>query len=335
MMKKRYTLYAAGFLALCLMLFLCENLLDPYMKRILNLCAIYIVCALSLNLIYGFTGQFSLGHAGFMGVGAYTSALLTLSSQQKEASFIIKPLIYPLNSIQLPFFLSIIIAGLIAAIFGVIIGIPSLRLKGDYLAITTLAFAEIFRIVINNTISITNGPLGLKGIPEYTNLYWSWGSAFVTLWVIYRLIKSSYGRAFMAIREDEVAADTMGINPFRHKMLAFIIGSFFAGIGGALLGHLITTIDPKTFIFILTFNILIIVVIGGKTSFIGTCIASISITILLELLRPIEGPMNFFGLNFNGLPGLRMVIFSCILIFVIIFYGEGIGSIFKKLKMRR
>lgn len=296
----------------------------------MNLCAIYIVCALSLNLIYGFTGQFSLGHAGFMGVGAYTSALLTLSAQQKEVSFIIKPLIYPLNSIQLPFLPAIIIAGCVAAIFGLIIGFPSLRLRGDYLAITTLAFAEIFRIVINNTMSITNGPLGLIGIPGYTNLYWSWGIAALTVIVIYRLVKSSYGRAFMAIREDEIAADTMGINPFRHKMLSFIIGSFFAGVGGALQAHLVTTIDPKAFLFILTFNILIIVVIGGRTSIAGTCIAAVLITVLLELLRPIEGPLKFFGYTSKGLPGLRMVIFSLILIFAIIRYGEGIGTIFKR-----
>lgn len=305
-------------------LFWAHGHLDPYTVRILNLCAINIILATSLNLIYGFAGQFSLGHAGFMAIGAYACALLTMTPAQKEATFIISPLVRPLAVIQFPFLPAILIGGLLAAVFGFIIGAPTLRLRGDYLAIASLGFAEIIRVVANNAVPITNGALGLKGIPEYTNLYWSWGAAVITIFIIKRLVDSSYGRAMMAVRENEIAAEVAGVGIFYHKVLAFVIGSFFAGVGGALLANLVTTIDPKTFIFILTFNILIIVVIGGLGSITGSCIAAIGYTILLEALRPIEAPWTIGPVQSPGIPGLRMVIFSLALLAVILFYRQGL-----------
>ena len=147
-----------------------------------------------------------------------------------------EPLIAPLNHLSIPFLPALIIAGLISALIAFLIGAPALRLKGDYLAIATLGFAEIIRVILNNVQSITNGALGLRGIPHYTNLYWSFGIAIVTIIIITSLINSSYGRALKAIREDEIAAESMGINLFKHKAIAFAVGAFFAGVGGGLLG---------------------------------------------------------------------------------------------------
>ena len=291
-----------------------EHNLNAYVVRIMNLCAIYTILGVSMNLINGFTGQFSLGHAGFMAVGAYVTAILTLGPDQKAKIYFIEPIISPLANVQLPFLPALIIAGLFSALFGLIIGVPTLRLKGDYLAIATLGFSEIIRVVFNNITSITNGALGLKDIPEYTNLYWSWGWAIFTVFFIKRLVESSYGRALMGIRENEIAAEAMGVNPFSHKILSFIVGSFFAGIGGGLLANLITTIDPKTFMPVLTYQILMIIVVGGLGSISGTVISACIFAILMEYLRFLD----------NFVPGLRMVFFSAMLLIVILFARKGL-----------
>lgn len=298
--------------------------LDAYKLRILNLCAIYAILGLSMNLINGFTGLFSLGHAGFMAVGAYTSALLTMSVAQKQQNFFLKPIISPLDKIVLPFFIALFLGGILAAVIGYMIGAPALRLKGDYLAIATLGFGEIIRVIFTNTQSLTNGALGLKGIPARTNLYWSFGVAVVTIVIIVSLINSSYGRAFKAIREDEIAAEAMGINLFKHKILSFTVGAFFAGIGGGLLGNLLGTIDPNMFKFLLTFNILLIIVLGGMGSVTGTIISAFVVTISTEVLRFLDETMNFGFIKIKGIPGLRMVVFSVLLMLVIIFYRNGL-----------
>lgn len=294
--------------------FFAQNALDAYKLRILNLCAIYTILAVSMNLINGFTGQFSLGHAGFMAVGAYVTAILTLSPEQKQVIYFIEPIRPFLGNLHLSFFPALMIAGLISAFFGLIIGVPTLRLKGDYLAIATLGFSEIIRVVFNNTVTITNGALGLKNIPEYTNLYWSWGWAIFTVFFIKRLVNSSYGRAMMGIRDNEVAAEAMGVNLFSHKIMAFLVGSFFAGIGGGLLANLITTIDPKTFMPVLTYQILMIIVVGGLGSISGSVIAACIFAAMMEYLRPLD----------NWVPGLRMVFFSILLLFVILFARQGL-----------
>ncbi len=306
------------------LLILFNLILDSYMMRIVNLCGIYITLALSLNLIYGFTGMFSLGHAGFMAVGAYTTGLLTMSPAQKEMNFFLEPIVPWLANVEWSFFPALLMGGLVAAVAGFIIGAPALKLKDDYLAIATLGFAEIIRIFFTNMQSITNGPLGLKGLPPYTNVWWTWGIAFTSILFMVFLFKGSYGRAFKAIREDEVAAEAMGINLFRHKMLSFTIGSFMAGVGGGLLGNLMGTIDPLMFRFLLAFNILLIVVLGGMGSITGTVLSGIVITVLMEYLRFLDGPMNFYLFSTDGIPGLRMVIFSIMLMVVILFFQKGI-----------
>lgn len=300
------------------------NLLDPYKVRVLNLCAIYVILGLSMNLVLGYGGLFSLGTAGFMAVGAYISALLTMSPELKAMNFFLKPIVPWLANVELPFFLALIAAGLGAAMVGFLIGAPALKLRGDYLAIATLGFGEIIRVVFTNTQSLTNGALGLKGIPSYTNLYWSWGLALVMVVLSRTMVTSSYGRAFKAIRDDQTAAEAMGINLFRHKVTLFVISAFMAGIGGALMGNLIVTVNPTFFRFMLTFQILLIAVLGGLGSISGTVIAGILVTIATEWLRIFESPMDLGFIQIPGIPGMRMVIFAVLLMAVILFWRRGI-----------
>ncbi|KUL00720.1 MAG: Amino acid/amide ABC transporter membrane protein 2, HAAT family, partial [Synergistales bacterium 54_9] len=263
--KRKRNLILNGLLvgAFVLFLFWAQGNLDGYKIQIMNLIAVNIILALSLNLIYGFAGMFSLGHAGFMAIGAYTCALLIMPPLQKQVLFILEPAMWPFSVMHAPFLVAVILAGLMAALAGILIGLPVLRLGGDYLGIATLGFAEIIRVLANNLPRVTNGALGFKGIPDYANIWWNYGWCFITLVIVIRLVNSNYGNALKAIRDDEVAARAMGINTFRYRLTAFAIGSFFAGVGGALLGSLLTTIDPKMFLFLLTFNVLMIVVAGG------------------------------------------------------------------------
>jgi branched-chain amino acid transport system permease protein len=324
MKRRNIILTIISVLLLIAFLVYAQKNLDMYVVRILNVCAIYAILGLSMNLINGFTGLFSLGHAGFMAVGAYATALLTMAQTTKEQIFYMEPLIKPLDTLMLPFPIALLIGGLLAALVAYLIGTPALRLKGDYLAIATLGFAEIIRVIFTNTQSITNGALGLKGIPAVTNLWWSFGIGAFTLIALLSLINSSYGRALKAIREDEIAAESMGINLFKHKVLSFVTGAFFAGVGGGLLGNLLGTIDPKMFNFIFTFNILLIVVLGGMGSFTGSIIAAFIVTIGNELLRFLDESMDFGFMVFNGKVGLRAVVFSALLMIVVIFYRHGL-----------
>ena len=211
-----------------------------------------------------------------------------------------------------------------AALFGLIIAVPVLRLGGDYLGIATLGFAEIIRVILTNLTPITNGALGIKGIPDYANLWWNYAWMLFTIYVIVRIVNSNFGNALKAIRDDEIAAKNMGIDTFRYRVISFAIGSFFAGIGGALMGSLITTIDPKMFLFLLTFNVLMITVAGGLGSITGSVIGSVVITVLLEWLRFVESPIYFGDFEIPGIPGMRMVVFSLSLILIILFRRQGI-----------
>ncbi|MTI95935.1 MAG: branched-chain amino acid ABC transporter permease [Firmicutes bacterium] len=300
------------------------RLLDAYKVRVLNLCAIYVILGLSMNLTLGYGGLLALGTAGFMCVGAYISALLTMSPEQKVANFFLEPIVPWLANVEVAFVIAIIAAGIGAAIFGFVIGAPALKLRGDYLAIATLGFAEIIRVVFTNTQSLTNGALGLKGIPSHTNLYWSWGLAILAVILARTMVTSSYGRAFKAIRDDQTAAEAMGINLFKHKVTIFVISAFMAGIGGALMGNLIVTVNPTFFRFMLTFQVLLIAVIGGLGSISGTVIAGIIVTIATEWLRIFESPMDLGFMRIPGIPGMRMVIFAVLLMAVIIFWRQGL-----------
>lgn len=307
-----------------LFLWLAQDSFDGYKIQILNLIAINIILALSLNLIYGFTGLFSLGHAGFMAIGAYVCSILIMTPDQKDMLFILEPAYDWVQNAHAPFLAAVIAGGLAAAAAGIIVGYPLLRLGDDYLGIATLGFAEIVRVLANNFPRLTNGALGFKGIPGYANLWWNFGWCLLTLYIIVRLLQSNTGNVLKAIRDDEAAARAMGVNVFRYKLLSFSVGAFFAGVGGALLASLLTTIDPKMFLFTLTFNILMIVVAGGLGSLSGTVMAGIGITVLLEWLRVVENPVDIAGFELPGVPGMRMVVFSLALIIIILFRREGL-----------
>jgi branched-chain amino acid transport system permease protein len=305
-------------------IFVADTFFGNFNLRVFNICAIYIVLALSMNLLNGFTGLFSLGHAGFMAIGAYVCALLTMSPAQKTMNFFLTPIIPILADVQLPFIPALIIAGSVAALFAWVIGKPVLSLRDDYLAIATLGFAEIIRVLITNMQSVTNGALGLKGLPKFSSTWVVWTVAAIAVAFMFALMNSAYGRSLKAVRDNEIAAQAMGIDIAHIKIVSFVISSFMAGVGGALLGHLMTTIDPKMFVFGLTYNILLIVVLGGNGSITGSIVASIVVTVLMELLRFLDGPLNFIVFRTDGLPGLRMVVFSLLLMIVVIYRQKGL-----------
>ncbi len=322
--RRNQILSILGTLLFLALVYVTDSYGTEYQIRILNNIAIFVILAVSYNLINGVTGQFSLAPNAFVAIGAYTAALLTLTPMEKEVSFIIEPCIWPLSVITAPFIVSLVAAGIAAAVLAFLMGFPVFRTRGDYLAIVTLGLGEVVRVIANNTQSITNGPLGLKGIANYTNLWWSCGFAVITVFFIARMTSSSYGMAMKAVKFDEAAAEAVGINAYWHKMLAFTTSGFFQGVGGGLLAHLITTISPTLFTFFLTFNLLIIIVAGGLGSTTGAIIASVLFTWGGEWLRFIDEPMNLGFVEIPGIPGMRMVIFSLLLVLLMIFARQGI-----------
>ena len=266
------------------------GMLNPYYELNLILIGINIILAVSLNLINGFNGQFSIGHAGFMAVGAYGAAMITLKA-------------------QLPFGVALLFGALLAGVFGILVGLPTLRLRGDYLAIATLGFGEIIRGVIVN-IDYIGGAYGLSGIPKLA----SWTSVFwltvLTIIVIANFVNSTHGRATISIRENEIAAEAMGINTTKYKVMAFSIGSLFAGLAGGLHAHYFYTIQPGTFNFLKSFDILVMVVLGGQGSITGSIIAAVGLTILSAALQK--------------LAALRLVIYALLLIIVMLFRPQGL-----------
>jgi branched-chain amino acid transport system permease protein len=322
--KQRNVLTGIGIIVILGFIFFADKTFNPFPLRIFNLCGIYIILALSLNLVNGFTGLFSLGHAGFMAVGAYTTALLTLTASQKEVIFFLRPIIPPLANISLPYIPALVIAGIFAAIVGFIVGWPALRLRDDYLAIATLGFSEIIRIVLTNLQTVTNGAMGLRGIPRNSTTFMIWGIAFVSIVFMIALVNSAFGRSCKAVRDNEIAAQAMGINVARVKITSFVIACFMAGVGGSLLGHQIGMIDPMLFRFILTYNVILIVVLGGTGSITGSILGAIVVTIAMEWLRFLDGPLNLIIVRTTGLPGLRMVVFSILLMLVILFRQQGL-----------
>lgn len=302
--------------------------LGSYEVRVLNLCAVYAILALSMNLINGFTGQFSLGTAGFMAVGAYVTALLILPVETKAKVFYLEPIVPWLENVHWAggwgFLGALLVAGAITAFIAFLIGLPVLRLKGDYLAIATLGFSEIIRVVFTNTQSLTNGSTGIKSIPPTANIWWTFGvMAFFAVFMV-RLMKTSFGRAFKSIRDDEVAAESMGISLFKHKMLSFVISGFMAGVGGGLMASVVGAITPLLFRFILAYDILLIVVLGGMGSITGSIVGAFLITIAKEWLRWLDAGFSLGIAEVPAIAGLRMVVFSALLMVVILFYRRGI-----------
>ncbi len=291
------------------------GVVNRYQSGVLEQVGIYIIMAVSLNIATGYLGQLPLGHAGFMSVGGYSCAL-----------FIIKMMpVFGLNAKAMAamaspaaialFVLGVAFGGVCAAICGVIIGIPALRLKGDYLAIITLGFAEIIRVVINNIDGVlgfdfTGGAKGLSGIPGYTNFLNVFLTVAIVIFLIHTMMKSRHGRAILAIRDNEIAAEASGVHTTYYKTLAFVVSAFFAGVGGALYAGCIGVMDPSKFGFMKSVEILVMVVLGGMGSMLGSVVSASVLTILPEALRAFSE--------------YRMVVYAVVLILVMIFRPQGL-----------
>lgn len=281
---------------------------NQYIQLILLYICVNSILALSLNLVNGFTGQFSIGHAGFMAIGAYVSAYLSMNVVPVDGAFEI-----------IGYILCAVVAGAVAALAGWFVGLPSLRLRGDYLAIVTLGFGEIIRVILLNTEAV-GGARGLFGIPAPMDFFTKFMlAAFwvsVTFIVLWRLVHSVHGRAFLSVREDEIAAQAMGINTTRMKVQAFVISSFFAGVAGSIFAYSSQYLNPSTFTFTKSVDSIIMVVLGGLGSLTGSVIAAILVTIVPEfVLRPLQ---EYTGVD------LRMVIYSLTLILFMIARPQGI-----------
>lgn len=319
---------AATVFVICLMAFYQKNSSDhSYAISIIERSAVYVVAAAAMNLVTGFTGLFSLGAAGFMAIGAYTTAVLTIPVSMRPNVYYMNGIVPWLENLQVPIPLAMILGGLIAAGFAALIGIPVLRLKSDYLAIATLGFSEIIRTILAAPMMdrITNGSYGLNNIPGFKNVFEPLIIAAICVVIIMLLIHSSFGRAFKAVRDDEVAAEAMGINLFRTKELSFVISSFFMGIAGGMLALFMRSIDTKTFMITMTYNILLIVVLGGIGSITGSIIGAFLINGGQEWLRFLDEPLMVGGVSIPLFrPGFRMVIYSILLMVVVLFWRRGI-----------
>lgn len=296
---------ATALLVVVILLLTETGIVNKYTSTLIIQIGINIMLAISLNLVAGYLGQLTLGHAGFMAIGAYVSALFTLASDLP-------------GTLEFP--IAMLLGGIVAAMFGVLIGIPALRLRGDYIAIITLGFSEIIRVIILNIkfpddfpitgLAGIGGAAGIRGIPSYTNIPWMLALTIMTLFLIHALIKSRHGRAILSIREDEIASEASGISTTYYKVLAFAISAFFAGIAGAMYVHMLKIFDPSTFSFSKSTEILVIVVLGGMGSMIGSVVSATALTLLPELLR--------------GFDAYRMVVYALLLVIVMIFKPSGL-----------
>ena len=324
--RRNNILTISSLVILGVVLFLAENgyILNAYTVRIVRMCGIYSITAISMNLINGMTGQFSLGHAGFMAIGAYVTTLMCMAPEAKEALYYIAPINPFIRALNAPFFVALIVGGIVAGIAAFLIGFPVLRLRGDYLGIASLGFSEIIRILITNWASITNGAIGIKNIPATANVWWTTIAAGLTIFGINRLMKTSYGRAFKSIRDDEIAAEAMGVSLFRHKMMSFILSAFLAGVSGGLLASVIGSVNPNFYRFTLTYEILLIVVLGGQGSITGSVIGAVLVTVMKEWLRFLDEGFNILFIKVPAIAGMRMLVFSILLMLIILFKREGL-----------
>ncbi len=292
---------------LCLAFFLIveymigAKILNRYYTNILNLVLIYVIAAVSLNLTCGYLGQLPLGHAGFMSIGAYTAAIITTRFSIPDFG--------PIPGEAVLFLLATIAGGILAMAAGIVIGLPALRLKGDYLAIITLAFGEIIRVLVQN-IKITGGAMGMGGIGRYTGFGWSFFWTVMVVAFTFLLVNSRHGRAIKSVREDEIAAESVGINLTYYKIVAFAGAAFFAGMSGSLFAHHICYLEPGNFGYNMSIEMLVMVVLGGLGSISGSIISATVLTIVPEVLQTFAS--------------WKMIIYSLLLVVVMIFKPSGL-----------
>jgi len=288
----------------CPIIYLIQGSLGDYPRIVLTVAGINIIMAVSLNVVNGFTGQFSLGHAGFMAIGAYTATKITIALHHSQIMGL-----SPFVSDQVFFFFALAMGMVTAALAGLLVGMPSLRLSGDYLAIVTLGFNEIIRVIIENTPFLGQAT-GISGLPRLTTLVWVYMAVVVTVMMARRLAESTHGRALLAIREDEVAAEAMGVDTTGYKVRAFVIASAFAGLAGGLLVHQIQLCTPRSFTFIRSIEVVAMVVLGGMGSVTGSILAALILSVGVEILR--------------GVQEYRMVVYSLLLIVLMLTRPSGI-----------
>ncbi len=301
-----------------------QNHFDPYTISILNNIAIFAILALSYNMINGIAGQFSLEPNGFVAIGAYVTALFLIPAETKLDMFALVDPAPSVLAMHLSFLPALIMSGVVAAALAFILSVPVFRVRGDYLAIVTLGFGFIIRIFAMNNPKYTNGAMGLNDIPSYTNLYWTGFIAIIAFLVMINIIYSKFGRAMKAVRDDEDAATAMGVNTFWMKTYAFMTSAFFEGVGGGLMASLLTTISPNQFTFLLTFQLLIIIVLGGLGSMSGALLGTILVMGGSEWLRFLDQDMDIFGYHTGAHPGLRMVVFAILLVVMMLFARKGL-----------
>lgn len=304
----------AGLILLAVLLGVAEATLNNYYLRILQLIGVYIVLTVSLNLPNGFTGDFSLGHAAFMAVGGYSAALLTMPLTIKALQLEGAPLWLQQASFSFP--VATIIGGLLAALVALPVGLVVLRLRGHYLAVATIGLLVVVQGILSNWQSVTRGARGLSGLPAATNLWWAFGWAVLTIYVVARMAYSPFGRAMFAVRDDAVAAASRGVRVFRVRLVAFVVSSFFAGVGGSLLAHQITAVTPSTYSFEVTFLIVIMLVVGGMGSVTGSVVGAVIMTIIPVLLRDLERSLDVVG--------IAQLIIAAALIGFMIFRRQGL-----------
>jgi branched-chain amino acid transport system permease protein len=295
---------ALPFLIAFPILWLTQDFVSPGWTIVLISAGINVILAVSLNVVNGFTGQFSLGHAGFAAVGAYTAAKITTAMHGLQILGLSAGV-----SDQVVFFLALVAGMITAAVAGLVVGMPSLRLRGDYLAIVTLGFNEIIRVIIENTPFLGQAT-GISGLPRLTTLIWVGMGAVATISMARRLVGSTHGRALLAIREDEVAAEAMGVDTTGYKVRAFVIASSFAGLAGGLLVHLIQLCTPRSFTFVKSIEVVVMVVLGGMGSVTGSVVAALVLSFALEGLREVQQ--------------YRMVVYSLLLIVLMLTRPSGI-----------
>ncbi len=301
-------------LAGAILVFVLRSTMNDYILSIVCFAGINIILAVSLNLTNGFTGLFSLGHPAFMAVGGYVAAILTFPVARK--AMLLPALPSWLAAQQWSLLPAMISGGLSATLAAFLVGFPVLRLKGHYLAVATLGFLIILQVLITNMESYTRGPLGLNGLPMMTNLWWVYLWVVITVYVCWKVKHSSLGRSMLAIRENEMAAECLGVSLAGTRIMAFALGAFFAGVGGGLWAHLVTAITPTSFSVVMTFNLVVMVVVGGSGSITGATFAAVMLSLVSEVLRPLEETMEAYGIS--------EVIIAIGLLLILIFRPQGI-----------
>jgi len=307
---------AAGLLAVL------DRTFGDYELRLVNVLAINVLLATSLNLTNGYVGVFSLGHAGFAAVGAYAATLLTLPAARK--AMLLPDLPAPLAAAEWPFGPALLAGGAAACLCALAVGYPVLRLRGHYLAVATLGFMVIVQTVAASWTSVTRGAQGINGIPQATTLWWTWGAAAASVYLVWALDRSSVGRAMRALREDDLAAQACGVDFLRLRLGAFAAGAFFAGVAGGLWAHMITVITPSSFSFALTFQAVLMVVVGGPGTVVGGVAGAAVMTALPEALRLLEGGFAVGALAVPPLFGASQIVLSILLVLFVILRPSGL-----------